>query len=178
LDHRQPDRIPVDFGGTPVSGIHATCVLALRDYFGLEKKPVKVIDPGQLLGEIDEDLKLALGVDTEGVYRRMTRFGFPAGDWKPYRLYGGEEVLVPGGFNVTIDERGDTLCTRSATAGTLRARECPTAGTSSTPSSARSRSRKINSTRPTTWKSTDRSPKRNWRTWSVKRAARPQAGGP
>ena len=39
LDHRQPDRISVDFGGTPVSGIHATCVLALRDYFGLEKKP-------------------------------------------------------------------------------------------------------------------------------------------
>jgi hypothetical protein len=46
LDHRQPDRIPVDFGGTFVSGIHVSCVLALRDYFGLEKKPVKVIDPG------------------------------------------------------------------------------------------------------------------------------------
>ena len=109
LDHRQPDRIPMDFGGTPVSGIHASCVLALRDYFGLEKRPMKVIDPGQMLGEIDEDLKLALGVDTEGVYRRMTRFGFPAEDWKPFRLYDGSEVLVPGGFNVTIDERGDTL---------------------------------------------------------------------
>ena len=109
LEHRQPDRIPMDFGGTPVTGIHASCVLALRDYFGLEKKPVKVIDPGQLLGEIDEDLKLALSVDTEGVYRRMTRFGFPAKDWKPFRLYDGSEVLVPGAFNVTIDERGDTL---------------------------------------------------------------------
>ena len=68
LDHRQPDRIPMDFGGTPVSGIHASCVLALRDYFGLEKIPVRVIDPGQMLGEIGEDLKLALGIDTEGVY--------------------------------------------------------------------------------------------------------------
>jgi hypothetical protein len=109
LDHRQPDRIPVDFGGTFVSGIHASCVVALRDYFGLEKKPVKVIDPGQFLGEIDEDLKRALGIDTEGIIRRMTRFGFPAEDWKPFRMYDGTEVLVPGQFHVTIDERGDTL---------------------------------------------------------------------
>src|ERR1019366_9102394 len=109
LDHRQPDRIPVDFGGTFVSGIHASCVLALRDYFGLEKKPVKVIDPGQFLGEIDEDLKRALGIDTEGIIRRMTRFGFPAEDWKPFRMYDGTEVLVPGQFHVTIDENGDTL---------------------------------------------------------------------
>jgi len=109
LNHRQPERIPVDFGGTFVSGIHVSCVLALRDYFELETQPVKVIDPGQFLGEIGEDLKLALGVDTEGVIRRMTRFGFPAEDWKPFRMYDGAEVLVPGRFNVTIDEHGDTL---------------------------------------------------------------------
>ena len=109
LDHRQPDRIPVDFGGTFVSGIHVSRVLALRDYFGLGKKPVKVIDPGQFLGEIEEDLKRAMGIDTEGIIRRMTRFGFPAEDWKPFRMYDGTEVLVPGQFHVTIDENGDTL---------------------------------------------------------------------
>ena len=38
LDHRSPDRIPVDLGATFVSGIHVSCVLALRDYFGLENK--------------------------------------------------------------------------------------------------------------------------------------------
>lgn len=109
LDHRQPDRIPVDFGSTTVTGIHSSCVVALRDYFGLEKKPVKAIDPGQFLGEIDDDLKLAMGIDTARVIRRMTRFGFPAEDWKPFRLYDGTEVLVPGRFNFTTDERGDTL---------------------------------------------------------------------
>jgi uroporphyrinogen-III decarboxylase len=109
LNHRQPDRIPVDFGATTVSGIHASCVVALRDYFGLEKKPVKAIDPGQFLGEIEADLKAAMGIDTEGIMRRTTRYGFPAEDWKPFRMYDGTEVLVPGRFNVTIDERGDTL---------------------------------------------------------------------
>ena len=109
LAHRQPDRVPVDFGGTFVSGMHVSCVAALREHYGLGRDPVKVIDPGQMLGEVGEDLKRALGIDVEGVVRRMTRYGFPVENWKPYRLYDGLEVLMPGAFNVTIDENGDTL---------------------------------------------------------------------
>jgi len=68
-----------------------------------------VIEPGQMLGEIDEELKAAIGIDTESVFRRMTRFGFPAEDWKPWRMPDGLEVLVPGGFHTTTDENGDIL---------------------------------------------------------------------
>ena len=45
LNHQQPDRVPIDFGATPVSGIHVLVVEKLRDHFGLEKKPVKVVEP-------------------------------------------------------------------------------------------------------------------------------------
>jgi hypothetical protein len=62
-----------------------------------------------MLGEVADDLKLAMGIDTEGVVRRMTRFGFPAVEWKPWRMDDGLEILVPGEFNVTRDENGDTL---------------------------------------------------------------------
>src|ERR1035438_2945728 len=75
LRHQAPDSVPVDFGGTFVSGIHVSCVAQLRRHFGLGHDPVRVIDPGQMLGEIREDLKQAIGVDVEGVFRRMTRFG-------------------------------------------------------------------------------------------------------
>lgn len=109
LEHRTPDRLPIDLGGTFVTGIHVSCVAALRSYYGLAERPVKVIDPGQMLGEIAEDLKQAMGVDVEGVFRRTTRFGFPAEDWKPWCMYDGLEVLVPGQFNTTVDENGDTL---------------------------------------------------------------------
>jgi len=109
LAHRTPDRVPLDFGGTNVTGIHVSCVAALRRHYGLGNDPVKVIEPGQMLGEIDESLKLAMGIDTEPVRGRTTRFGFPAENWKPWRMYDGLEVLVPGGFNVTVDENGDTL---------------------------------------------------------------------
>jgi hypothetical protein len=109
LAHRAPDRVPLDLGGTMVTGIHVSCVAALRRHYGLETRPVKAIDPGQFLGEVDDDLKRLLGVDVEGVFRRMTRFGFPAEDWKTWRMPDGLEVLVPGRFNVTVDANGDIL---------------------------------------------------------------------
>jgi uroporphyrinogen-III decarboxylase len=109
LCYRTPDRIPVDFGATSVTGIHVSVVAALRRHFGLAPGPVRILDPGQMLGIIDEDLKQALAIDTEGVFKKGTKFGFPATDWKPFRMDDGLEVLVPGGFNVTRDENGDTL---------------------------------------------------------------------
>ena len=108
LAHRQPDQVPMDFGSTAVTGIHVSCVAALRDYYGLEKRPVKVHEPFQMLGLLDEDLKQALGIDVEGVFRRRTMFGFENKDWKPWD-FNGLEVLVPGMFNTTVDENGDTL---------------------------------------------------------------------
>lgn len=51
LDHKKTGRIPVDFGSTSVTGIHVRAVENLRNYYGLEKKPVKVIEPFQMLGD-------------------------------------------------------------------------------------------------------------------------------
>jgi hypothetical protein len=109
LAHRTPDRPPIDFGSTSVTGIHASVVAALREYYGLERRPVKVHEPYQMLGWIDEDLKAALGLDVEGVFRRKTLFGFPNENWKEW-TFNGLPVLVPEKFRVTIDDAtGDTL---------------------------------------------------------------------
>ncbi len=108
LAHRQPDRVPIDFGGTAVTGVHVSCVAALRDYFGLPKCPVAVHEPFQMLGRLDEDLKQAMGIDVEGVFPRATMFGFPNQNWKPWN-FNGLEVLVPEKFNTTLDAAGDTL---------------------------------------------------------------------
>ena len=109
LRHQVPDRVPLDIGGTFVTGIHVSCVAGLRRHFGLGDGPVKVIDPGQMLGEVAEDLKQVLEIDCEGVIRRMARFGFPLIDWKTWRMPDGLEILVPGGFQVTTDTNGDIL---------------------------------------------------------------------
>ena len=109
LAHRLPDRIPLDFGGTAVTGIHASCVAALRDHFGLEKRLVKVHEPYQMLGLVEADLQQAMGLDVEGVFPRKTMFGFPNRDWKSWRMPDGLEVLVSEDFRMTVDSGGDTL---------------------------------------------------------------------
>jgi hypothetical protein len=109
LNYREPDRIPVDFGGTAVTGIHVSRVAALRDHYGLEKRPVRVHEPYQMLGLIEDDLKDAMGLDIDGLYPFETMFGFRNENWKTWRLDDGLEVLVSEHFKVTKDTNGDTL---------------------------------------------------------------------
>jgi len=109
LNHQQPDRMVVDFGASPVTGIHVLLVEQLRDHFGLEKKPVRISEPYQMLGEVEEDLQEAMGVDVIGVSPSSDMFGNPMKDWKEYRTPWGQLVMVPGSFTVSVDENGDTL---------------------------------------------------------------------
>ncbi len=109
LNHQSPDFIPVDFGSSSVTGMHASCVAALRDFHGLERRLVKIWEPTQMLGWIDEDLKQVLAIDTEAVFPRKANFGLVLDSWKPWRMPDGLEVLVPGNFHVTVDANGDTL---------------------------------------------------------------------
>jgi len=109
LDHKTPDRVPVDFGATPVTGIHVRSIENLRKYYGLDYKPVKVTEPYQMLGEIEEDLAVILGIDTVPVSPKNNMFGFPNERWKEFKAPWGQVVLVPGDFNVTVDNTGDVF---------------------------------------------------------------------
>lgn len=107
--------VPVDFGSTAVTGMHVTCVRDLREYYGLQNRPVKVCEPYQMLGLIEEDLLAAIGVDTAGIMPRNTLFGFANENWKEWRAPWGQELLVAGDFNtarqgqdVYIYPAGDT----------------------------------------------------------------------
>ena len=109
INHRTPDRAPMDFGGSAITGIHVSCVAKLRDYYGLEKRPVKVCEPFQMLGLIEDDLREAIGIDVTPLTGRGTFFGFDNRDWKPWN-FNGLEVLVPEGFRTTVEpEKGGTL---------------------------------------------------------------------
>ena len=109
LSHRQPDRVPVDFGAHGCSQMHATCVAALRDYYGLEKRLVKVADIFSMTGEIEDDLKDAMGIDIVNLRSFNATFCERSGyadDWKQWRVHDRYDVLVPKSFNVTDDGKG------------------------------------------------------------------------
>ena len=111
LNHREPDRVPMDLGATTVSGMHVSAVYLLRQALGLDAPgtPVKVIEPYQMLGEIKPDLIEALGVDFVTVMSRGTAFGFKNEGWKEWRAFDGTPTLVPSGFNTVPDSNGDLL---------------------------------------------------------------------
>ena len=111
LEHREPDRIPLDLGSTPVTGMHVSAVYRLRQALGLDAPgtPVKVIEPFQMLGEIKSDLIEALGVDAVPLTSPKTFFGFRNENWKPWTTFDGTPVLVPEGFNTDPEPNGDIL---------------------------------------------------------------------
>lgn len=109
LAHGIPDKIVIDFGSTPVTGIHVLAIKKIREYYGLKDIPVKVTEPYQMLGELDAELMDLLGVDIIGLGARNNIFGFENNNWKEFRAWWGQDLLVPEKFNTRIDENGDLL---------------------------------------------------------------------
>lgn len=109
INHRQPDKVVVDFGSTSVTGIHVLIVEKLREYYGLEKKPVRVFEPYQMLGEIDEELIREMDIDVLGIYGENNMFGIRNTGWKVHRTPWGQEVMFPAEFNYSFTAGGDIL---------------------------------------------------------------------
>ena len=64
LEHRETDRIPVDFSGHRSSGIAAIAYPKLRKALGLPPGPIRVYDIIQQLAIVDNDVLDRFGVDT------------------------------------------------------------------------------------------------------------------
>jgi hypothetical protein len=70
---------------------------------------IKITEPYQMLGEVDEQLRQALELDVVGVHPLNNMFGFANEGWKPFDLFDGTPALVPKKFNYTVDKNGDLL---------------------------------------------------------------------
>jgi len=111
LNHQQPERLVLDFGGTAVTGIHCLAVKNLRSFYGLGNRPVKIVEPFQMLGEVDDELRNAMGIDVVGAYGKGNLLGFANNEceWKPFTSNWGQELLVPVDFNFTKADDGSLL---------------------------------------------------------------------
>ena len=110
LDYEETDKIPIDFGSTPVTGISVSIVSKLREYYGLDNDPpVKVIEPYQMLGEVADDLKEVMGIDCIELSGKSNMFGFENTGWKEWKLFDGTPVLVPELFNTKVESDGSIL---------------------------------------------------------------------
>lgn len=106
LNHQEPDRVPVDFGGSVVTGIHVSGLDRLRNALGLERRTIKVYEPMMMLGLVEDDVREAIGVDVVGLNAPSTLLGYRNENWKPWRLPDGTDVLMGGGFAVSYGPDG------------------------------------------------------------------------
>lgn len=107
LNHRGGTPVPVDFGATTVTGIHCRIVEQLRKYYGLADKPVRIVDPFQMLGEVDEELQERMGVDLVPLFGRKNMFGIDESEVHEQVTPWGQKVLIAKGIDMTPDAEGD-----------------------------------------------------------------------
>lgn len=110
MNHREPDRVPVDCSGHRSSGISAIAYRNLREFLGLPPKPIRVYDPIQQLAIVDEDVLDRFGIDTIELGRA---FATEDHDWQDWSLPDGSPCKMPAW--VPLEREQNNWVIRSAT---------------------------------------------------------------
>jgi uroporphyrinogen decarboxylase len=96
LNHKEPDRVPIDLGATIVSSIVKQSYIELKQYLGMTIEPIKMLDYVQQLPYVDEALMQRFGVDF-----RMVQL--------PSATTSGVDSFEEGEYYAFIDRWGSKL---------------------------------------------------------------------
>lgn len=104
LDHKEPDKVPVDLGAHPSSGISAIAYSNLLEYLGMEHLPVQIYDVVQQLAQPQDEIIDLFGVDILDIGRS---FNTQAEYWEPTELNTGKPAYYPAWFKPEKDSQGN-----------------------------------------------------------------------
>ena len=108
LDHREADRVPIDVGGSRVSGISAIAYNNLLKALGRGEQ-IRLYDIKQQLAMVSPEVAEILGSDVVQLTRLSPTTGmsfFRIDRWRRGRLTDGSPCLVPEGYNPVLQEDG------------------------------------------------------------------------
>ena len=106
INHQEPDRVPIDLGGSRVTGIHVDEYCELAKYYGLDVLPPKVYDSWQMLAKPDILMSRCLKSDVIVLESPVEAFGLRNDNWKIWTTFAGNPVLVSGDYDPVEDEKG------------------------------------------------------------------------
>jgi len=109
INHEQPDRVPVDLGGSRVSGISVFPYAELCRFAGLQVGPPQVYDVFQMLAQVQEPFLRRFHIDVVAVPQYRPAYGLRVDEWKPWTLWDGTDVLVPMQFEPVLQPDGEIL---------------------------------------------------------------------
>ena len=103
INHETPDRVPVDLGATPSSGISAIAYSNLVNHMGEPNLPVQIYDVVQQLAQPGNSVLEKFQVDVIDIGRA---FNDALSDWKETTLANGAPAFYPAWFNPVKLENG------------------------------------------------------------------------
>ena len=95
INHQEPDRIPVDLGATPSSGISAIAYAHLKRHLGMRQGHTRVYDVVQQLAQPEDAVLDRFGIDVLDIGRS---FNTRDEDWYDFDLPQGIRVQFPAWF--------------------------------------------------------------------------------
>ncbi len=101
--HREPDRVPIDFGGHRSSGIMAIAYRKLKEYLGITSGDIYVYDVVQQLAIVEPPVLDRFGVDTIELGRG---FALDPADWRPWVLPDGTPCKIPAFIEPVREDGG------------------------------------------------------------------------
>lgn len=107
LRHREPDRVPIDFGGTVDTTIQAVNYRKLRKYLGLGAGRTRVTDVYQQVARVEEDVCQVLGIDVMPVL-------YEPRQWRKGLLTDGSPGEFPAGFLPQLQDDGSQVMLNAA----------------------------------------------------------------
>ena len=96
IEHRAPDRVPVDLGATPSSGISAIAYGNLKRHLSLTQGQTRVYDVVQQLAQPEDFILDRFGVDAIDIGRA---FNTEDSAWQPTTLADGQPAQYPAWFH-------------------------------------------------------------------------------
>ena len=103
IRHQEPDRVPVDLGSTPSSGISTIAYHNLKHYLGITKGHTRVYDVVQQLAQPEDMVLDRYGVDVLDMGRM---FNDRDQDWYDVTLPQGIPVQFPAWFRPAVQPSG------------------------------------------------------------------------
>ncbi|MBN1294185.1 MAG: methyltransferase [Candidatus Latescibacteria bacterium] len=102
LNHNEPDRIPLDLGGTESSCISGIAYNRLKKYLGIKSGETCIYDVYQQITKIEGNVRSQLEIDTIPLL-------FEPKQWKPFRLPDNSSCMIPEKWNPEGDGHGNLV---------------------------------------------------------------------
>ena len=101
--HAEPDRVPIDLGSTPSSGISAIAYNHLKRHLGMDPGPTRVYDVVQQLAQPDEEILDRFRIDVLDIGRA---FNTEPEAWVDVQLSDGSNAQYPSRYLIEEAEDG------------------------------------------------------------------------